>query len=217
MGAVVRGSGDLVTQELDITGFDRLDISHAFDTEVQQGEDWQVIVTIDENLVEYLDVRKSGQTLVVGLKNTNTPVQGKMEADITMPALTAIELSGASRADVRGFEATVPFSADVSGASLLTGELTSGDARFDVSGASTATLVGEGDSIHVDVSGSSRVDLAEFIAGDGLVDASGASSVTVNLSGRLDGSVSDASTVNVLGDPSIGDFETSGAGSVNTE
>jgi hypothetical protein len=217
VGAVIQGSGDLVVQEPDITGFDRLDISHAFHADVLRGEDWQVIITIDDNLVEYLDVRKAGKTLVVDLKDIDSLVDGTLEVEITMPTLTAIELSGASRAEVNGFESTEPFSTDVSGASVLSGELTSGNAQFDVSGASNVTLAGEGDTIQVDVSDSSRVDLAQFIAGDGLVDASGASSVTVNLSGRLDGSVSGAATVNALGNPTLGEFETSGAGSINTE
>ena len=69
----------------------------------------------------------------------------------------------------------------------------------------------------VRASGSSDVDLADFPAGDGSVDASGASTVTVNISGRLDVDASGSSDIFYLGNPELGSIDTSGSSSVQSK
>ena len=64
----VTGSGNLVTREFPIKDFTQLRISHAFKAEVSQGDTYLVEVTVDDNLEQYLNVSKEGDTLTVGLK-----------------------------------------------------------------------------------------------------------------------------------------------------
>ena len=94
------------------------------------------------------------------------------------------------------------------------GDIEAGDASFDLSGSSDATLTGSGQDVTIDVSGASKIDLAEFPVADAKVDASGASQVTVNPSGRLDVNASGASHVYYLGSPSLGTIDTSGSSTV---
>jgi hypothetical protein len=103
---------------------------------------------------------------------------------------------------------------DISGNSNLQGGIQAGDARIDTSGNSLVTLSGSAGEITVDASGSSQVDLADFTASNGSVNASGGSTVTVNLSGRLDVDASGSSDVYYLGEPELGRMETSGSSSI---
>jgi serine/threonine-protein kinase len=212
----ITGSGNVVAQEKDITGFDKVDVSQAFKVEIRQGDTFKVVIRIDDNLVEHLEVVKEGKTLKIGLK----PVriynirQATMEAQVTMPELTGLELSGASHGTITGFKSTKALDVDVSGASQLRGDVVAGDARFEVSGASQMILSGSAGDVTIDASGASKVDLSAFTVADASVGASGASSVTLNLSGRLDAEASGASHVYYLGNPTLGSIDTSGASSV---
>jgi hypothetical protein len=103
---------------------------------------------------------------------------------------------------------------DLSGSSSLRGDIEAGGTSFDLSGSSDANLTGSGGNLTLDASGSSDVDLSDFPVADAEIDASGASTVTVNASGRLDVEASGASDVYYLGDPSMGTIDTSGASSV---
>ena len=193
----ISGSGNVVTQEYDLTGFDAIDISHAFNVVVSQGETYSVIVRVDDNLVEHLNVVKQGSTLKIGLKpNLNYNVQNAtLDAEVTMPALSGVEASGSSDVTATGFNSTNAF-------------------QVDLSGASTAVLTGSAGEVTVDTSGSSKADLAEFPVGDARVNASGSSLVTVNVSGRLDVDASGSSDVFYLGDPTLGTIDTSGSSNV---
>jgi hypothetical protein len=74
------GSGNVVTQEETITGFDRLDVSQGFQVDVRQGDTFSVVIRVDDNLVEHLDVVKEGSTLKIGLE------QIRSYSDVTLQA-----------------------------------------------------------------------------------------------------------------------------------
>ncbi len=208
------GSGNVVTQEFDLAGFDKVDVSHAFTVDISEGEAFSVIIRIDDNLAQYLEVVKRGSTLKIGLKPRISVTNATMEAEVTMPELTGLDLSGASHGTITGFESTKALDVDVSGASHLAGDIEAGDTRFDASGASHVTLSGSAQDVTIDASGASHVNLADFTVADANVEASGASHVTVNASGRLDVEASGASHVYYLGSPTLGKVDSSGASSI---
>ena len=216
--ATITGSGNVVTREETFTGFDKVDVSHAFKVDVSQGDTFSVVIRIDDNLAEYLQVTKQGNTLKIGLKPGRYNIRrATMEAEVTLPELSGLELSGASHATVTGFESGKALDVNLSGASSLRGDVEAGDARFDVSGASNAVLTGSGGDVAIDASGASQIDLSAFAVADADVKVSGASTVTVNPSGTLDVDASGASHVYYVGSPTMGKQETSGASSIQSK
>lgn len=216
--ATITGSGNVVTREEAFTDFDKVDVSHTFKVDVSQGDTFRVVIRIDDNLVEHLQVTQQGNTLKIGLKPGRYNIRrATMEAEVTMPELTGLELSGASHGTVTGFESTKALDVNLSGASSLRGDIEAGDARFDVSGASNADLTGSAGDVTINASGASQIDLSAFAVADADVKASGASTVTVNPSGTLDANASGASHVYYVGNPTMGKLETSGASSVQSK
>jgi hypothetical protein len=216
---ILTGSGNLVTQEEAISDFDKVDISQSFDVDVTQGEGFSVVVRVDDNLVEHLQVEKQGSTLRIGLKENRSYSisNATLQAEVTMPELTGLEVSGASDANITGFKSAEDLILDASGSSTIEGDIEAGDVTVDLSGSSEATLSGSGQDLNIDVSGSSDLDLSDFPVADVNIDASGSSTATVNASGRLDVDASGASNVFYLGDPSIGTIDTSGSSSVEAK
>jgi hypothetical protein len=210
-GGVIRPSGNLVTRQEDLAGFDRLDVGHGFDVEVRQGESFNVTLRVDENAVDHLKVELEGGTLYLGLKEPfyvtlNVPLQ----ATITMPELTGLVLSGGTDGTITGFRSTDPVAIDLSGGSDLRGDIEAGDVRCVVSGGSDLTLTGAGQDLDLEVSGGSDADLSGFAVADAAVLASGGSDATVNATGRLDVEASGGGTVYYLGSPTLGTVDTSG-------
>jgi hypothetical protein len=212
------GSGNVVTQEELISDFDKVDINSAFDAEINQGDAFKVIIRVDDNLVEHLQVEKQGSTLKIGLKpGISLVTDATLEAEISMPELTGIELSGASHGTIAGFNSTKKLSVDLSGSSSLKGDIEAGETNFDASGSSDAVLTGSGGNLKLDASGSSDVNLGDFLVADADLDVSGASSVIVNPRGTLDVKVSGASNVTYLGNPTLGNIDSSGASNVEAK
>jgi len=212
----ITGSGNVVTQDFALTGFDKVDVSHAFKVDISQGDTFSVVIRIDDNLVQYLEVVKRGSTLKIGLEPARRYGirNATLESQVTMPELTGLDLSGASHGTITGFKSTKALDVDLSGASHLAGDIEAGDGRFDVSGASHVTLSGSAQDVTIDADGASHVNLADFPLADADVEASGASNVTVNASGKLDVNARGASHVYYLGSSTLGKVDTSGGSSV---
>lgn len=216
IGRAVTGSGNLITLEPTFQDFSRVEFSHAFQADVTQGESYSIVITIDDNLQQYLEVSQTGDTLKVGFKAELmlSLRNATMKARITMPELTGVRGSGATRITIGGFESSRDLAVDLSGASTLRGQIDAGDLQADVSGASRVELTGRGQDGRISVSGASQANLADFAMQNVAVEASGASRAEVNASGRLDAEASGASTVGYAGTPTMGRIETSGASSV---
>jgi hypothetical protein len=215
LGAIT-GSGNVVTQEEAMTGFDKLDVSDGFQVDVSQGDSFSVVIRFDDNLVEHLQVAKQGNTLKIGLKPGRfyNLRDATLEADVTMPELTGLDLSGGSHVTLSGLISAKALSADLSGGSHLTGDVEAGDATINLSGGSHATLSGSAGDLTIDASGGSHAKLAELVVVDADVEASGGSEVTVNPSGRLDADASGGSRVYYLGSPTLGKIDESGGSTV---
>ena len=205
----ITGSGNVVTQEEAISGFDKVEVSHAFKVNISQGETFSVVVHIDDNLLQYLEVVKQGSTLKIGLKTERISRDTIREAEVTMPDLTGLDLRGASQVIFTGFKSTNALNLDLSAASHLRGDIEAGDTQLDVSDASQVTLRGSaGDVTMDDVSGASTVDLADFPVVNANVTARDTSVITVNASGTLDVDASGASEVYYVGNPTLGTVNT---------
>lgn len=214
----ITGSGNVITREEAITSFDKVDISHSFNVQIEQGENFRVLIRVDDNLVEHLNVVKQGSTLKIYLKPNRAYniINATMAAEITMPELVGLELSGSSDASISGFDSSNSLVVDLSGNSTLLGNIQAGDTRFDLSGNSSVTITGSAGDLTVDASGSSEADLTEFPAINANVEASGASTVIVNLSGRLDADASGSSNIYYLGDPTMGELDMSGSSTIQS-
>ena len=232
-GSIV-GRGPVETHTQDFSGFTKLEISTTFNVEVVRDSSYSVSVTTNQNIFDYLDFSKDGDTLKIKLKDGSYTV-ASLKARITMPDLVSLEVSGASHATTSGFTASqaVKFtaggastidldgikcgdvSANVSGASKLNGSLESGNASFDISGASNLSLTGNGQNLNVTSSGASHITLKDFATSNAKVNFSGASSGDVNTSGRLDVNLSGASFLKYYGSATLGDTNVTGASSLN--
>jgi len=101
----ILGSGNKVTVEKDLSGFSKVAASSAFQVGITQSEDYSVIITVDEKVEPYLDVAVQGDTLRIAVKPGLTLSGGAfpLQAKVTMPRFTGLELSGATRATISGF------------------------------------------------------------------------------------------------------------------
>ena len=211
----VIGSGDLETEEYSFSDFKKVEIGSAFKFDIRQSDTYSVSITADDNVIDDVKVSKSGDTLKIDLSLFGSLGSVTLEAEITMPQLVGLDISGASRGSVSGFSSSDNIDIELSGASRLTGDITAGDIDIEASGASNIELTGSAGNLVADVSGASRCSLDDFPVNDADVEFSGASSGTINLSGRLDADISGASRLYYIGEPTMGNVNTSGASSLS--
>ncbi len=210
----ITGSGNVITQEYDFTDFNNIDIGHAFKVNITPGDSYSVVVRVDDNIVDKLLVEQKDSRVTIGLQQGTVVTQATLEADIILPDLNRLDVSGAAQVQLNDLDTVDTFIAEASGASRIQGGLTANDVELEASGTSNITLVGSGANVVAKASGVSKIDLEGFEAVDAQTEASGTSTVIVNIVGILDADVSGASNVYYVGNPEMGIIDTSGGSNV---
>ncbi|MCL4488062.1 MAG: DUF2807 domain-containing protein [Chloroflexi bacterium] len=216
-GGGIAGSGRVISKEYPLSDFTGVDAASAFQVNLVRGDSFQVTVSADDNLFDYIKIVKEGSTLRI--YTDSTPGRGirpaTLRADIQMPALDELRLSGATRASLSGFSSTRDLHLDVSGASRLNGAMDMGNARMQVSGASQVTLKGSVKTMTVNVSGASKATLRDLAAEAADMELSGASTATVHVRNNLAYNLSGASHLIYAGNPKIDRGQSSGVSSIS--
>ena len=224
------GSKNIETRQFDYSGFKRIEVSNAFTVMITKSDIYAVVVTLNDNLFDDLDISMNGDTLQIGMKSISHFVNTTQHAEIALPELDSLTITGACHAEVTDFQSNGSINLEatgasgmvinslkatdttikVIGASHLSGSLVTNNAYFNVTGASNINLTGSASKMQVNVIGASHAALTGFIVGDAAVTAVGASTAEVEVHGTLDINVSGVSTL-VYGDsPKLGKVEVSG-------
>ncbi len=101
-----------------------------------------------------------------------------------------------------------------SGASSFKGSVTSAKTNFDINGASTIDIDGNTTDLVVSASGASNFKGGDLQAVSCKIEATGASSATINVSKDIDATASGASSIHYTGDATISKIDVSGSSTV---
>jgi hypothetical protein len=209
------GSGNLITQQKDFSGFSAIQVSSGFKVEISKSSFYSISITADDNIIDYIQVSKTGKTLHVGLQRGSYQ-STTLQVEIGLPELNSLELSGGTSGTAEGFSSSEPFVVELSGASKLEmQDINVGDFEVELSGASRLTAEGSGNDLLSIVSGASNLDLTNFPIINSDLSISGASQATVNLDGTLDATVSGASSLYYIGEPTMGNIDISDTSTIN--
>jgi Putative auto-transporter adhesin, head GIN domain len=242
-GFAIRGSGKIVTVEPELRGqasLKRLSVCCGFHVAVQLGEQADLQIRGDDNLLEEIMVRTEGDELSVGFPESlggYRPTQ-PIEVEVTLTDLTHLSASGGSEIRLNGELAVERLAIEMSGGGYLTTEALRGRSlELDLSGGSLVDLGGlDLDSLGVDASGGAELTLGgevgtleASLSGGGKLRAfeceadavslsmSGGGNAEVNARDVLDVSASGGSYVFYRGEPETIAIDLSGGSSVEPQ
>ena len=202
-----------------VSSFHALQISHAFDVVLTQGNEEGLAVSAnDKEDIPKIKTSVENGTLRIWFDEDKKwwPKNRKLKAYVSVKSLDLIKAGGATDINIEGGLKVPSLKLELSGASDLEGMLTvSGEMSVRLSGASDITISGAADKVTIDASGASDVKAFDFTANTCSVDASGASSVRITADKEMSVKLSGASSVNYKGNASIRDIKTSGASSIS--
>ena len=179
----IKGTGEILTREYDLAGFDAIRVSGCYDVRFVQTEgEYGVSVETYENIFERLDLKVEGSRLVLGQKGENRFRTDKLNVTVKGPALKAVSVEGSADLDIDRLASGDDLEIEVMGA---------GDFRLkDIScRAFTVEVNGAGDlnteglsceKATVEVNGAGDVDLAITAAPEVKVCVNGAGDIRMS-------------------------------------
>ncbi|HWB27816.1 MAG TPA: head GIN domain-containing protein [Chitinophagaceae bacterium] len=125
-----------------------------------------------------------------------------------------LEISGASTVKFDGGVTANSMNIQVDGASNFRSALNAADVKFNLSGASQAEISGKSGGLTIEATGASEFKGFAFESENCKAEASGASTVSITVSKKLDAQASGASSIGYKGEAVITNLDVSGASNV---
>ena len=191
-GVDIQGSGTLVTEVREVSGFSRVTLHGVGHLIIEQGGAEALTVTADDNVLPLVTTEVFGDELVLGTQSGQTFVSANnIVYTLTIADLEELAVLGAAAAEVRGLDAD----------------------RFvvHIEGAAVVTAAGRADEQQVELDGVARYDARRLDSRVARVDVAGVSEAAVRVRERLEGRVAGQSTVEYIGHPVVNVTVSAGA------
>jgi hypothetical protein len=211
----VSGSGQLERETREVGDFNAISLSGIGTLVIEQGEETELQIEAEDNLLRYLESEVRNDTLYLGVaEGTNiVPTRG-IRYEVTVATLEEVALSGLGNVEVEDLE-TDRFKLDVSGGGDVELDALIADAlEVRISGVGSVDVEdGEVATQQITISGGGGYSARGLASEEAEIDISGLGRATVRVSEMLDVSISGGGSVNYIGDPDV-NRQISGVGSV---
>lgn len=175
----------------EFSDFDAIELSGAFDATIRHGNQHTVELSGPEGEREKYDVYQSGRTLVIdyeGRRKFDFKLKDidiePVHLTITVVNLQSIEAVGYGRLRLDDIT-TDDLHIDLKGPVRARGVLTAKNITIDMTGSAEADFSGTAESLNADINFASRLDADGLEVTDADIEANGASTADVNVTGNL--------------------------------
>jgi hypothetical protein len=219
MQPAIEGSGNVVTEARDVSGFNAVAIGGAGVLTITVGSEEALTVTADDNLLEHIETKVEEGRLTIGRTREAWRLDLRPSApiryDLTVVELEAIAVSGAGSVVADSLSAET-FSVALSGAAdLEIGRLEAQTFSVAISGAGDVTVAGRVGVQSIAVSGAGEYHGDALWSERAECSVSGSGDVTVWAESEVTAGVSGSGTVSYYGEPRV-EKDVSGSGSVRS-
>jgi len=212
----IRGNGSLITFDMSVSNFDKIKFAGSAEVKYYASDEYQVIVTVDSNLEEWVEIYTKNNELNIGLKNifVHTSISHtKYIVEVYCPTLIGVTISGSGTFESFDEIITSKFEAKVSGSGKIDGTVFCTDFSSKISGSGRMSIAGTSKETNISISGSGRFSGNDFETKNATVTISGSGKANIIVTDYLKAKISGSGEVTYSGDPKV-ETKVSGSGKV---
>lgn len=218
-GKSIKGNGENVTIDRSTADYDAIAVSGWFDVDLVDGNEGNITLEGESNLLEYIVTEvKSGKLVIKTKKGVNLkPSNWNNGIRITVPIenIDAISLSGSgdivSKTTIKGNN----LSTAMSGSGDITLKVDTQSLSASMSGSGDITLSGSTQDFEATISGSGDIKAFDMEADNVNATVSGSADIKVTANKTLKARVSGSGDITYRGNPTKLDTKTSGSGDIS--
>ncbi|WP_276165923.1 head GIN domain-containing protein [Zobellia alginiliquefaciens] len=219
-GKGVRGNGNVVTIERNVSDYEAIAVSGWFDVDLVSGNEGELVIKGEENLLEYIitEVDK-GKLIIKVQKGVNLKPSlrnNSIQIKVPVESIDALSLSGSGDIVGQTTLKTSRLKTSMSGSGDITLEVDTDTMVATMSGSGDMNLSGNTRDFEATISGSGDIKAYDLIADNVEATVSGSADIKVTANEKLKARVSGSGDINYRGNPKKVDTKTSGSGDVSS-
>jgi hypothetical protein len=201
----VRGSGDIASEEREVSGFSAVDLAGIGTVIVDYGDKEALRIEAEDNLLPYLESEVEEGTLILSVREgVNVIPTQAIFYYLTVSDLDEIIVSGLGNVDVPRLEGTTAAINVTGGGDINIEELYAKDLNVQISGLGDLNIDGgEVADQNVDITGGGNYNAQEMASEVARVSISGLGSANVWARDALDASITGGGSVRYTGRPQV--------------
>ncbi|MFC4690000.1 head GIN domain-containing protein [Dokdonia genika] len=217
-GKSVKGNGELETITRNVGDYDEISVAGFFDVTLVAGNEGEITIEGESNLLEYIETEVNGDRLTIKVKNKqNLKTSWGKDIKIRVPFrdLNQVSLSGSGEimsTDVikaNNFRVSVSGSGDIN----LVVEASSTESR--VTGSGDLVLRGSTRDHETSVTGSGDLEAGRFKADNVDAKVTGSGDIRVSCEKSIRARVTGSGDIEYVGNPTKQDTKVSGSGDIS--
>jgi len=198
----VRGNGHLMNSERYFSSFDKINIRGSAKVRFYESNEYQTVVTVDSNLLEYITIYTSGDTLHIGKKSGNFSFT-EYSVDVYCPELTGVSVSGSGSFTGSDTIFTSKFVSSVSGSGKIEGIIECDNFTATITGSGKIAVSGDTRKANIKISGSGDFNGDNFMVKNADVNISGSGYAEVYVTNYLSAEISGSGRIDYWGNPDV--------------
>lgn len=211
----IKGSGIVKTEERSTPSFEGVEASRNVNVFIVQGERNGISIEADDNLLQYITTKVSGNTLEVSIEKDITIGQyKKLSVYVTMKNIVNLTVNSGGDINCTRLLQVKDVSLSASSGGDIDLELAGGKITVEVTSGADVRLKGSAGFLDVSVSSGSDFKGKEFVAKACKVSASSGGDVSVHVTDELSYSVSSGGDLSYWGDAQVTSAHSSSGGDV---
>lgn len=218
-GRRIKGNGDVVSIERSVGNYDAVALAGWFDVELVEGNEGELTLKGESNLLEYVKTEvKDGKLVIKTEKGINlrpSNWNGGIHVTVPVEQINSVSLSGSGDIVGRTTLKTDAFKARMSGSGDIELTVDAQSVETVLSGSGDISIEGKTTDLNVQVSGSGDVKAygleAEFVT----ATVSGSADIKVTANQSIDARVSGSGDISYRGNPKKIKSKSSGSGDIS--
>jgi hypothetical protein len=210
----ISGNGNVVEEVRDVSGFTGVHVSSGIDVYLSEGDQFEVRVEADENLMEVIETEVRGNMLEVGTDRVNIRRAKSKKVYVTLPELTALKISSAGDCDGQTLFHCDDLRLSISSAGDLSLEVEADRIDIDISSSGDARIAGNAGELDASLSSAGDLDAWDLEARVVDVSVSSAGDARVFATEEISMSASSAGNIYYRGDAKVLRSSKSSAGDI---
>ena len=209
----IEGEGPLTVENRSTVPYSELEVNIAGDVTIHPGEDLQIRINAQENLMKVITTRVKEKTLVIG-SDRCIRSSDRIKINLTVPTLSSIKLNGSGSIVTRSFLNTDRLDLAINGSGTVAIDVYAIEVEVGINGSGETILNGSAENIEVEINGSGDYRGLGLETEDAQVTIRGSGDVYINAKNSLKAEILGSGDIIYAGNPSV-DSSVKGSGSVS--
>ena len=211
----IKGNGNIITTDRSVSDFDKIGVAGSFDVILKKGNEGEISIQADENLMEYIITEVKDGSLKIKPKKGHQ-LKSTKTIQITVGFNNLEEVSLAGSGDVTSTDAinAADLKLSLAGSGDINLKVSTKNLNSNIAGSGNINLNGSTDEFSCNIAGSGNLNGYDLTATIANAKIAGSGNVKVNAVNEIHAKIAGSGNVYYTGNPDVEKSNSAGSGSL---